>query len=278
MSICTGAFVLAAAGRAGAEPHERVATVSPPATTLIALALALALVVTGTTPIAVDVAVQDAGGVRVPEGVQHPDAVCSLVVAADAAGPADGTSRWGRTRTGVRCCRTTGGAAVAPRAAVRGLSFPPRHGRCGCSGAQLTKRTAVPVAMPVTAPVTVRVVVRVTVHVTVRVTVHVGVCMVVRVAVRAVVRVAVRAVVRVAVVAFAASNGVLGLRGGRLGAGRAQARRAAQTVRSVRTARSSRRRMLCGLSVSRSSSSAARSSGLSAGAAAPRTRCRLPWA
>lgn len=57
-----------------------------------------------------------------------------------------------------------------------------------------------------------------------------------------------------------------------------QARRAAQTLRSVRTARSSRRRMLRGPVGSRSSSKAARSSALSAGAAAPRMRCRLVWA
>lgn len=47
-----------------------------------------------------------------------------------------------------------------------------------------------------------------------------------------------------------------------------------QTVRSVRTVRSSRRRMLCGPLVSRSWSSAARSSGVSLSAMAPRIRCR----
>ncbi len=59
---------------------------------------------------------------------------------------------------------------------------------------------------------------------------------------------------------------------------RAQVRRAAQTVRSVRTVRSSRRRMLCGPPVSRSRSSAVRSSGESLSATAPRMRRRMPVA
>jgi len=59
---------------------------------------------------------------------------------------------------------------------------------------------------------------------------------------------------------------------------RGQARRAAQTVRSVRTVRSLRRRMPCGLVVSRSWSSAVRSSGVSLSAMTPRVRCRTPRA
>lgn len=73
-----------------------------------------------------------------------------------------------------------------------------------------------------------------------------------------------------------ASKRLLELPGAQLAGG--HARRAAQTVRSVRTARSSRRRMLRGLSASRSSSSAVRSSGPSAGAPVSRMRFRLPWA
>lgn len=75
-----------------------------------------------------------------------------------------------------------------------------------------------------------------------------------------------------------ARNGIAATAAARYGPARGtaggQARRAAHTVRSVRTPRSSRRRMLCGPSVSSSRSSAARSSGDSVDSMPPRIRRR----